>query len=129
MGGKYVSIKSINQLKNESFVQSAAIYFLHVKLVKGCVKGPDLWNMLLQCLMWAIAIRMKRRDLQHGIDIRYSPDGIIRKRSMAMRVFTKEGNVKDVSFADDAAVGLNNTGVYDEFYAASFTDEHTTERR
>ena len=50
---------------------------------QGCIKGPDLWNMLFQCVMWAIAARMKRRDLKHGIDILYNPDGIIRKRSRA----------------------------------------------
>ena len=89
---------------------------------QGCITGPDLWNNLFQVVMWAIARRVIRQNRAHGIAIRYNPDGVIRSRSEALQTVTSTDSVKDVSFADDAMVGvagLNNTMVFDEFYAAS----------
>ena len=72
--------------------------------------------------MWAIALRVRTRDIQHGIKIVYTMDGAIRKRSDVVSMAYMTSTVKDVSYADDAAIpaaGFHNTATFDDFYRSS----------
>ena len=89
---------------------------------QGCVTGPDLWNFHMQAVMWALAARMINKGATHGIKLEYFSDGKIRTRCERGEHPGQEGCVLDSTFADDAAVpaaGLENIGVFEEFYSAS----------
>ena len=89
---------------------------------QGCVTGPDLWNMHMQVVLWALAKRMIDQGATHGIELEYFADGKIRAKWEKPTRPGQKGNVEDVTFADDSAVpadGLDNVGVFEEFKAAS----------
>lgn len=105
----------VNNMYGEGYVTLSGVR-------QGCVKGPDLWNFHMQTVMWALAARMIKAGAMHGVKLEYYSDGKIRARWERSIHVGQEGCVHDSTFADDSAVpadGLDNTGVFDEFFKAS----------
>ena len=89
---------------------------------QGSLSGPDLWNYLMQAVLWALALRMIRRGFTHGVKIRYDTDGKIRARWEGRVDTTLTGDVHDSTYADDSAVpaaGLKQVNVFQQFWEVS----------